>query len=225
MEDSRASDSVDILQWRRVAQSFGQGVKVFLGCGRGHPKVRASGFLRGTVDHAPQALVERLQASSTEYAQALMNLDSLIDTLGTTVMSQLLARTDTLLQAADIAKDSLSRLDDAVGAFSDWKSENVAARAASKKRTFFKLVQFIKPFERGGVPQFLARFMVNAGMLPKPPGADEWPAYLDSSFPAVIVNTDLSSLGQLASWGVPLRFDLTGQLSVGTDLPTVLTPL
>lgn len=221
LEASKASQSVDMLQWRRVAQSFGQGVKQTLGSGRRHPRLRASALLRGQVDDAPQDLVAALQASSTDYAQSVMNLDSMTDALGTTVMSQLSDRTDMLLAAAATARDSLSKLEAACEAFSVWKVDSVAAKSAVKKRTVFKLVQFIKPFERGGVPQHMARFMVHAGMLPKPPGADEWPAFLDSSFPAVTAASDMSLLGQSSVWGLPLRFDLSGQLPSGSEIPTL----
>ena len=110
-------------------------------------------------------------------------------------------------------------------AFSDWKADNIAVRAASKKRTVFKLVQFIKPFQQGGVPQHLARFLVTSGMLPKPPGADEWPAFVDSSFPAVTANTAPSSLAEMAAWSVPVRFDLAEGSAAGIQFPSVVSPV
>ena len=225
LDQSKASQSVDILQWRRIAQSFVQGVKASLARGRGHPKVRASGFLRGPVQDAPSELVEALQASSKCYAEAVMHLDSLSDTLGTTVMSQLLDRTSKLLGAADAAQACLASLDAAVEAFATWKSGTVAARNATKKRTVVKLIQFIRPYEQGGVPPHLARVMVTTGMVPRPVGAPAgvgWPEYVDSSFAVVTAsNVHEVSLGKEDTWKAPLCFDLRGSLPKGAECPKV----
>ena len=224
LQKSLDSKEVDILEWRRHDLSLGTSVRLHLSSGRQHPKTKASNFLRqsgqSADDTPPADIMNGLKTSSSQYGHAITKLDDLVDGLGSTVVSQVVVRTRELLDAVQAAMASRVSLQSAVDRWSEWKVEHAAARAATRRRTGFKVVQYLKPFQQGGVPAHVAKHMHFLGMFPRPEGVSalDWPEYGDSTIGAVSDLSGEDSLKHSSAWEQPVLLDLatSGQFETGS---------
>lgn len=222
LEKHIAGHDLDVLAWRRVAQSFGQSALSILnmGGGRGHPKAKASLLLRGSdLEKAPEGMASELSSELTTFKQSVVDLEGQFDTVGRTVIGQVVEITKRLFELVDSADSALDRLQFRVQQASTWKSSKAANRAAEKKRMSFKMGQFLKAFEKGGTPSQLARSLVSLGFFPAPSGADEfadWPVHIERSALYIAAGASEGALARAETWEMPVCFQLDEGLPAGT---------
>ena len=186
--------TLDILQWRQKAQSFGSGALSSMGLGRGHPKFRAQTFLKAPGDDAPEALVEGMRTGAESHNRAVLALEELLNRVGGTVKKDVVERTRFLLEAADGIGASHEALTLAVDEFAEWKAGQASVKAASKKKSHVRVGQFLKPMVKGGVPAHLAKYLVSSGYFAAPDGVEEsgWPVLTPANIPELKTEDDVA---------------------------------
>lgn len=213
--------TVDILEWRRTAQSYGQAVIQNLATGRYNPKHRANVLLKQDIKDAPGHLVKAVQESLGAFSRAVLAMEDLIACIGTTLVGDARMKTKGLLSGALAADEALGAMTRAVEQLSDWKAGQVQAKAAKQRKSNFKIVQFCKALERMGTPATLAKYIVTSGWIEAPLGVDPatWPEFVASSMSTVSAASGEDGLEDAKVWSFePLRFDLRGSLDEGAPL-------
>ena len=212
-------DSLDILQWRQKAQSFAAGTLALMGGGRGHPKFRAQTFLKAPGDDAPDDLVDGMRQSADEHNRAVMALEALLNMVGGTVKKDVVQRTTHLLEASDRIFASRETLTKSVEEFGTWKSGQSALKAATKKKSSFKIGQYMRPLEKGGVPTHLAKYLVSSGFFAPPEGVDEssWPVLTPSNVQELKTDdaVDQAVAGPYSWLSNPMAFNFQGTVEPG----------
>ena len=109
----------DILEWRRQAHSFGNCVMNIVATGRSHPKNRAAVVLRGGLEDTPRELVTAVQESLGTYNRSVLDLESVIASIGTTLVTDARTKTRTLLDGAGAAQSAVGELSRSVDQFGE----------------------------------------------------------------------------------------------------------
>ena len=161
---SDSPGAFDILEWRRTAQSFGQGSLQVFGTGRPHPKVRAAALLR-QAEHAPEEMVTDLQSTLGKFGQAVLELEQCMGRIGSTVARDARDQTKRLLLGAESAGEALSGLVRAVEALGQWKATQKQDRSKKQRKSSVKMGQVVKFLHSQGTPLSLAKHVVSAGWL------------------------------------------------------------
>ena len=202
----------DIFEWRRSAQSFGQGMLQTLGTGRPHPKHRAAALLR-QVEDAPMDLVDGLQQILATYGAAVLELEKEMARIGVTGATTAREQTKALLASADRADEALQGLVAANEALGQWKATHKQAREKTMRKSSLKMGQVTKSLQSAGTPLSLAKFMVSAGWIQCSVGAGEasWPQFVPTSITTVIdqvIGEDALSVNGV--WRNPVYISLAG---------------
>ena len=211
MKDS--TGSFDILEWRRTAQSFGQGCLQALGTGRPHPKVRAAALLR-QAETAPPDMITDMQTCLGTYGQAVLDVEQCMAKIGSTLASDARDQTTQLLRLADMADTQLKALASAVETFGQWKASQKLDREKKQRKSSIKIGQVSKLLHSQGTPLSLAKYMVSAGWVPCGSVGATLPEFVPTSV-ATVIDGESGEQALLAKgvWDSPIYFSLAGSVS------------